>query len=100
MESLNVSVLNSFPAVDEARINALLAEEIARDNTKLVVLDDDPTGVQTVHDVSVYTDWTIGSIRAGGMPVPARRKAASALSPQSSRSRSAPVTSIPPTPEA
>lgn len=65
MESLNVSVLNSFPAVDEARIDALLAEEIARDNTKLVVLDDDPTGVQTVHDVSVYTDWTIGSIRAG-----------------------------------
>ena len=25
---------------------------------KWVVLDDDPTGVQTVHDIAVYTDWT------------------------------------------
>lgn len=24
---------------------------------KIVVLDDDPTGIQTVHDVFVYTDW-------------------------------------------
>ena len=31
----------------------------------LVVLDDDPTGVQTVHDVSVYTDWEEESIRNG-----------------------------------
>ena len=27
-------------------------------NIKWVVLDDDPTGVQTVHDIAVYTDWT------------------------------------------
>ena len=32
---------------------------------KVVVLDDDPTGVQTVHDVSVYTDWTEETFRAG-----------------------------------
>ena len=32
---------------------------------KLVVLDDDPTGVQTVHDVSVYTDWSLESIQSG-----------------------------------
>lgn len=32
---------------------------------KIVVLDDDPTGVQTVHDVSVYTDWEEASIRSG-----------------------------------
>ena len=34
-------------------------------NHKLVVLDDDPTGVQTVHDIYVYTDWSLESIRAG-----------------------------------
>lgn len=34
-------------------------------NHKLVVLDDDPTGVQTVHDVFVYTDWSLESIREG-----------------------------------
>lgn len=32
---------------------------------KIVVLDDDPTGVQTVHGVSVYTDWDEDSIRSG-----------------------------------
>ena len=34
-------------------------------NRKIVVLDDDPTGVQTVHDVSVYTDWEPESIAKG-----------------------------------
>lgn len=32
---------------------------------KWVVLDDDPTGVQTVSHVSVYTDWSLESIREG-----------------------------------
>ena len=35
------------------------------DGHKIVVLDDDPTGVQTVHDVSVYTDWSYESIKKG-----------------------------------
>lgn len=65
MKRLDASMLNSFPAVDEAAVDALLAAEIARDKTKLVVLDDDPTGVQTVHDISVYTNWDRESIRAG-----------------------------------
>ena len=30
---------------------------------KIVVLDDDPTGVQTVHDVPVYTDWKMDSLQ-------------------------------------
>ena len=65
MDPLNVSVLSSLPPVDESGVDALLAAEIARDPHKLVVLDDDPTGVQTVHDVSVYTDWSLDNIRAG-----------------------------------
>lgn len=32
---------------------------------KLVVLDDDPTGVQTVHDVPVYTDWEEDTLERG-----------------------------------
>lgn len=32
---------------------------------KLVVLDDDPTGVQTVHDIYVITDWGKEWIRKG-----------------------------------
>lgn len=32
---------------------------------KWIVLDDDPTGVQTVNHVSAYTDWSLESIREG-----------------------------------
>ena len=64
-ERLNASVLSSFPKIDEAAVDALLAREIAANDKKIVVLDDDPTGVQTVHDVSVYTGWDHDSIRAG-----------------------------------
>ena len=30
---------------------------------KIAVLDDDPTGIQTVHGVYVYTDWETDTIR-------------------------------------
>ena len=43
----------------------LLSQAMEGFHKKLVVLDDDPTGVQTVHDVSVYTDWEEESIRKG-----------------------------------
>jgi uncharacterized protein YgbK (DUF1537 family) len=63
--SLNASVLGAYPVIDEAKIDALLEKEIAANNKKIVVLDDDPTGVQTVHDISVYTNWEKESIRQG-----------------------------------
>lgn len=28
-----------------------------------MVLDDDPTGVQTVHDIFVYTEWSLETMR-------------------------------------
>lgn len=37
----------------------------ADNKDKIVVLDDDPTGVQAVHDVAVYTDWSEESILRG-----------------------------------
>lgn len=63
--SLNAEVLDSYKKVDEAAIDELLNREIAANNKKIVVLDDDPTGVQTVHDISVYTNWEKESIRQG-----------------------------------
>ncbi len=30
---------------------------------KIIVLDDDPTGTQTVHSIPVYTDWTLETLR-------------------------------------
>ncbi|MFD0897285.1 four-carbon acid sugar kinase family protein [Loigolactobacillus binensis] len=50
---------------DPEKVAILLATELKRLNKKIVVLDDDPTGVQTVHDISVYTDWTKASIEQG-----------------------------------
>lgn len=63
--ALKIDVLNSYPAVDESLADSLLEKEIAKNNKKIVVLDDDPTGVQTVHDISVYTNWTKNSIEQG-----------------------------------
>lgn len=40
-------------------------EPIKTGMQKIVVLDDDPTGIQTVQGVSVYTDWSVDSIRSG-----------------------------------
>ena len=64
-KKLPVSVLSQYPSVDETQVSALLAKEIAANDTKFIVLDDDPTGVQTVHDITVYTDWSVESICQG-----------------------------------
>lgn len=37
---------------------------VSQANLKIVVLDDDPTGTQTVHDVVVLTEWSIPSLCA------------------------------------
>lgn len=58
-------VFEKIPAVDVKVVDELLAKELAELNKKIVVLDDDPTGVQTVHDISVYTDWSKESIEKG-----------------------------------
>jgi uncharacterized protein YgbK (DUF1537 family) len=36
-----------------------IREDLERTGTKLVVVDDDPTGTQTVHGIRVYMDWSI-----------------------------------------
>lgn len=56
---------DKIPSVDLNVVNKLYEKELLDLNKKIVVLDDDPTGVQTVHDVSVYTDWSLDSIEKG-----------------------------------
>lgn len=63
--AISAEILTSFQKIDEAYIDGLLKKEIEANNKKIVVLDDDPTGVQTVHDISVYTNWDKDSIRQG-----------------------------------
>lgn len=63
--ALKAEVLTSYKKIDETYIDTLLEQEIKQNNKKIVVLDDDPTGVQTVHDISVYTNWDKETIRQG-----------------------------------
>lgn len=63
--AISTEILTSFQKIDEAYIDSLLKKEIEANNKKIVVLDDDPTGVQTVHDISVYTNWDKDSICQG-----------------------------------
>jgi uncharacterized protein YgbK (DUF1537 family) len=60
-------VFDKIPAVDVKVVDELLAKELLELNKKIIVLDDDPTGVQTIHDISVYTDWSKESIEKGFM---------------------------------
>jgi len=62
---MKIDVFERYPKIDEAKVDELLLAEIAKDDTKLVILDDDPTGVQTVHDVLVLTHWDEESIQHG-----------------------------------
>ena len=58
-------ILHTCPQVDRREVQKLLSREIDKCACKVIALDDDPTGIQTVHDVSVYTDWSLESIRRG-----------------------------------
>lgn len=51
--------LSALPVWDApAAVEELYQAALAEFSRKIIVLDDDPTGIQTVHGVKVYTDWT------------------------------------------
>ena len=64
MVSISMDKLSGVPVVREKEIDILLNELLKEFNRKIVVLDDDPTGIQTVHSVYVYTDWTKETLTA------------------------------------
>jgi uncharacterized protein YgbK (DUF1537 family) len=49
------------PIWPDAPFNSI-SKLLVDSQTKIVVLDDDPTGTQTVHDVSVLTTWDVDAI--------------------------------------
>jgi len=68
MDKRNISkkdIMDKYPLYDVSVVNKNLAKALSGFDKKIIVLDDDPTGVQTVHGVSVYTDWSIKSIEEG-----------------------------------
>ena len=62
---LPYKMIEEYCRTDEKAAEQILLQAMEGFHKKIVVLDDDPTGVQTVHDVSVYTDWEEESIRQG-----------------------------------
>lgn len=63
METQPLDILDSFVPADDDSVSPVLEKELRDLNRKIVVLDDDPTGIQTVHDIYVYTDWSPETIR-------------------------------------
>ncbi|MDQ6832964.1 MAG: hypothetical protein M3008_06165 [Chloroflexota bacterium] len=50
------------PSPDEAPLLAVIRTHLVTDPRAVVVLDDDPTGTQTVYDLSVYTRWDVETL--------------------------------------
>ena len=57
--------VSRLPQPDMTAIRAHLEEKQRTMGRKIVVLDDDPTGIQTVHGISVYTGWSPEEVRQG-----------------------------------
>lgn len=55
-------ILSSLPSIWPENLLPAIQHEIAQNPTSIVVLDDDPTGTQTVHDIPVLTNWNLQSI--------------------------------------
>ena len=66
MEKCPVQVLTpGYRAEDRKEMEELLKERLCSLGRKIVVLDDDPTGIQTVSNVPVYTTWDKAAICQG-----------------------------------
>ncbi|MES1036664.1 four-carbon acid sugar kinase family protein [Bacillus pumilus] len=61
----STDILNALPKADSKIIQAAYEQALNSFHHKIIVLDDDPTGIQTVHGVSVFTDWSEESIEVG-----------------------------------
>ena len=57
MVTITELLANLPPEPDEASLFSEIQQAVARSKRKLVVIDDDPTGTQTVHNVELLTTW-------------------------------------------
>ena len=62
---MDAQALNRYAPYDTQAVQQALSEALAQSKVKIIVLDDDPTGTQTVHDLYVFTDWSVQSMRSG-----------------------------------
>jgi uncharacterized protein YgbK (DUF1537 family) len=63
MRSINKqTLLDDLPAEWSTDLLPEIQSKIMSSGRKIVVLDDDPTGTQTVHDVPVLTEWSVEAL--------------------------------------
>ena len=64
-EPINKNELfGSLPEEWPVDLRPEIQQQVKDSHCKVVVLDDDPTGTQTVHGVPVLTDWSVETLRA------------------------------------
>ena len=60
--TLSEMLNNKPPARTDVRTRADIRRELEQTGAKLVVVDDDPTGTQTVNGIRVYMDWSVETL--------------------------------------
>lgn len=59
-----IDLFASLPPEWPDDLLSVIQHRVAESGRKLVVLDDDPTGTQTVHSIPVLTEWSVDSLCA------------------------------------
>lgn len=62
IKPISEDILKGLPITTKATFEKLL-KEVESDNKKIVVLDDDPTGTQTVKNIPILTNWDYESLK-------------------------------------
>jgi uncharacterized protein YgbK (DUF1537 family) len=62
--TMHLSIIDSLPKPIDTGDFAAVRRLVSASGTKAVVLDDDPTGTQTVHGVDVLADWSVDALAA------------------------------------
>jgi uncharacterized protein YgbK (DUF1537 family) len=57
-------LLETLPPPWPVDLSATVRQAVAQSPTRLVILDDDPTGTQTVHGMPVLTTWSVAALTA------------------------------------
>ena len=62
MRILSSSIINSLPPIWDEDLLPDIRNKVIASGQKIIVLDDDPTGTQTVYDIPVFTRWDVSDL--------------------------------------
>ena len=55
--------MQNLPAEWPVSLRSQIKKQVKETRCKVVVLDDDPTGTQTVHDIPILTEWSVKTLQ-------------------------------------